>query len=67
MGNQQGGLGGFGNLPNQKDKDDQKKKEQMPREKKSMPVRVGRKKKSKGVDNAVKLPAVAPVSKCRLR
>lgn len=67
MGNQQGGLGGFGNLPNQKDKDEQKKKDQMPREKKAMPARIGRKKKNKGVDNAIKLPTVTPVSKCRLR
>ncbi|KAL4468285.1 hypothetical protein ABPG72_015821 [Tetrahymena utriculariae] len=69
MGNQQGGMnmGGFGNLPNQKDKQDQKKKDQMPREKKPAPVRIGKKKKNKGVDTAVKLPSVTPISKCRLR
>lgn len=39
----------------------------MPREKKSMPVRIGRKKKSKGVESIVKLPTITPVSKCRLR
>ncbi|EGR30776.1 hypothetical protein IMG5_123630 [Ichthyophthirius multifiliis] len=66
MGNQQG-QGAFGNLPNQKDKKDQKKKDQMPKEKKVIPARIGRKKKNKGVDTAVKLPTVTPVTKCRLR
>lgn len=30
-------------------------------------MRVGRKKKHKGVDTAVKLPTVTPITKCRLR
>lgn len=39
----------------------------MPREKKPAPVRIGKKKKNKGVETAVKLPSITPISKCRLR
>lgn len=57
MGNNQGQ-----GQQNDKPKGEQPKKKPLP-----PPPRVGRKKKSKGVDASVKLPGVTPVTKCRLR
>jgi 26S proteasome regulatory subunit T2 len=64
MGNQQGTPGAPGQGQGQgegQEKKKEKKYEPPP------PPRVGRRKKKKGPDSAVKLPSVMPVSKCRLR
>ena len=57
MGNNQGQ-----GQQNDKQKGEQPKKKPLP-----PPPRVGRKKKNKGIDAAAKLPAVTPITKCRLR
>lgn len=61
----------MGNLPsqggdnqgNENRKEDKRKRRQDQR----LPVRVGKKKKRRGVESIVKLPTVTPSSKCRLR
>lgn len=58
MGNQQqGGLPGA----------NKKNEEKLKRKPEQNPQRMGKKKKQKGVDAAVKLPSIAPSHKCRLR
>ena len=67
MGNQQPG-GGMN--PRQTEEERKRQRERRQEEQKrrmeAPPVRIGRKKK-KGVENAIRLPQINPLTKCRLR
>merc|ERR1711971_245026 len=71
MGNQGMGAGRGGRGPPKTEEERQRERERRQEEQKRRqeagPQRIGRKKKKKGVEQSTKLPAITPMSKCRLR